>query len=169
MNYADARSQIQNGDCISVIGREGISAPLTRFFTGKYTHSGIAIWMEGGLWMFELNSGHNHLVPLSQLEQTDFDVFYPPVPSRSQVREEVLKELRNKVAYSLPAFIVIGLLEWLKLRVFVHARRELVCSGVVVKVYEACGWPERSRIISPTRLAEQLTLKLSVRHKDCLT
>lgn len=164
MDYATARSLIDDGDLIAVREHSGFLTPFTRFFTrSPVTHVGIALWMDGGLWMGELNGGKNHAVPLSQLSDTDFDVYYPPVPSRAKAREAVQEALRIKIPYAFGVLPVIGLLDWLRIKVFIHARKLLVCSGWCVMVYERAGWPERTRVLSPADLVAQLTLKLQVR------
>lgn len=164
MDYEAARPLIQDGDLVAVRETRGLLTPFTKFFTGSpVTHVGIALWTEDGLMMGELNSGHNHLVPLSQLSETDFDVHYPPVTRRDLVRQAVMGMLRVKVDYSVLAMLVIGLLDWVHIRVFLHARRRLVCSGWCVAVYEAAGWPERTRIMSPRELASLCVPKLQVR------
>lgn len=164
MDYTQARPLIQDGDLVAVRETHGFLAPLTRFFTrSPVTHAGIAIWLDGGLWMAELNGGKNHAIPLSQLQGTDFDVYNPPVVDRAAVRAATLAALRQKIGYGLAALVVIGILNWLQVKWFIHARRVLVCSGYCVMIYEAAGWPERSRIISPRELVEQLAPKLQVR------
>jgi hypothetical protein len=164
MNYSEAREHIFDGDLIAVQERHGILAALTRFFTrSPITHTGIALWIDGGLWMAELNSGRNHLVPLSQLSDVDFDVYDPPVPDRAAVRRETLEALRMKIPYGFIALVVIGMLCWWRSKVFVHWRRVIVCSGYCIMIYEKSGWSERSRQVSPGGLAEQLLIKLEVR------
>lgn len=164
MDYAQARNLIEDGDLIAVRGTHGALAAATRSATDSpVTHTGIAFWQADGLWMGELNGGGNHGVPLSQLEGTDFDVYYPPVPSRKKVRASLLAALRDKQPYGFLALPVIGLLNWLRIKVFIHWRQILVCSGWCVKVYEGAEWPERSRILSPAELVDLLVLKLEVR------
>lgn len=167
MDYAEARDLIEDGDLISVRGRRGILANVIRLVTrAPDTHSGIALWLDGGLWMSELNGGKNHAVPLSQLEATDFDVYHPPVGDRAAIRQAMLDQLRVSVHYGTPALLVIGLLDFFRINLFVHWRRIMVCSGYCVAAYEAAGWPEHSRMISPRKLASQLRLKLQVRNNQ---
>jgi hypothetical protein len=163
IDYATARPLIADGDCILVRETHGFLTPFTRFFSrSAYTHAGIALWMDDGLWMAELNSGKNHAVPLCQLSNTDFDVYHCPVDREAAVIA-TLDALHSKISYGIAALFVIGLLNWLRITVFLHARKILVCSGYVVAIYEAAGWSERSRMISPQELATQLKLKIEVR------
>jgi len=164
MDYAEARSLIEDGDLISVRRKHGFLVFWIRFFTrAPDTHSGIAIWLHDGLWMAELNAGRNHAVPLSQLERTDFDVYYPPVEDRAAIRTAVLDQLRVTVNYGVLALLVIGVLDFFRLDVFVHWRRIMVCSGYCVAAYEKAGWSEHSRMVSPRKLASWLKPKLQVR------
>ncbi|MFZ6747417.1 hypothetical protein [Undibacterium sp. Ren11W] len=165
MNYQDARSQIEDGDVIAVRTAHSLFGKLTQFFTRKiYTHNGIAVWLDEGLWMVEINGGKNHAIPMSQLEGDDFDVFLPPQElTRSNIRKAALESLRVKVKYGLAAAFMIGLLGLLKLKTFVHWRKIIVCSGYCVAIYEEAGWQEHSRIISPGELADLLRLKLEIR------
>jgi hypothetical protein len=165
MNYQELRAQIEDGDLIATRIAHGLFGKLTQFFTRKvYTHCGIATWLDGGLWMVEINGGRNHAIPLSQLEDEDFDVFQPPQElDRQAIRKAALESMRVKVEYGFLAAFMIGLLGLLKLKVFVHWRKIIVCSGYCVAVYEKAGWSEHSRIISPGELADLLRLKLKIR------
>lgn len=154
---------IETGDGILVHAAHGLIGSLTQFFTySLYTHAGVAIWLGGRLYMAELNGGRNHLIPASQL--ADFDVYSRPEEiSRESAEAAVLSMLAHPIDYGFISFPVIGLLNFLGIKLFVHWRKILVCSGYVVAIYEAAGWSERSRVISPQELAEQLVIKLCVR------
>lgn len=163
MLYDIARDQIQTGDVIAVKERHGLLSMFTRFFTrSDYTHVGIAIWLHGGLWMAELNGGRNHIIPISQLSDVPYDVYHCPIEDRDRVEKAITDSLRVRIDYGFPALIPIGLLNFLDLKVFLHARQILVCSGYCVAVLEAAGWPEHSRLISPKELVQDLALKLQV-------
>lgn len=161
MRYEEARSMIRTGDCIAVRTAHGILGALTKILTrSQYPHVGIAIWIADRLYMAELNGGRNHLVPMSQL--IEFDVYACPA-GLVNVEEATLNALTFSIEYGYAAFVLIGLLNWLRIKVFVHWRKIIVCSGFCVAIYEAAGWPERSRQISPQELADQLEIKLEVR------
>jgi hypothetical protein len=164
IGYAQARQYIEDGDLIAVRGRNGLLAHLTRLLSrSPVTHTGIALWMGEALWMVELNSGKNHAIPVSQLDGMPFDVYDPPVPDRAAIRAATIAALRSKISYAFIALPVIGLLNLMQVKVLLHARRLLVCSGYCVLIYEVAGWPERTRILSPAELVAQLHLKLEVR------
>jgi hypothetical protein len=129
---------------------------MTQFFTrSPYTHVGVAVWEESGLYLAELNRGANHLTPMSQIAHKGFDVYAPPEQCRD-FREAVFSQLRVNAPYSILAAFVIGFLEFFRINIFVHWRKEMVCSGFVVAIYEAAGWEGPSRVISPGKLAKML-------------
>jgi len=162
-SYKEARNKIADGDLVAVRAAHGVLGYLTKFFTrSQYTHTGLAIWDEDGLYLAELNGGRNHKIPMSQLEHIDFDVYEKPHGLRN-IRSAITKWLRKPIDYGYLAFFAIGLLNWLKVKMFVPWRKILVCSGWCVAVYEEAGWPRRSRVISPQELTEELELKLQVR------
>ena len=162
MLYDEARSKIETGDAVLVSKAHSTLGRLTQFFTrSQYVHAGVAIWIGGHLYMAELNGGRNHLVPISQL--TKFDVYARPAAISAEAAEaSILAMLTYPIDYGFFSFPVIGLLNFLRIKVFIHWRKIIVCSGYVVAIYEGAGWPERSRVISPRDLADQLDLKFSV-------
>lgn len=163
MAYSAARNGIQTGDLIAVRDVHGILGRATQLAThSPYTHTGIAIWLGDRLFMADLNSGRNHLTALSQL--TDFDVFAPPPGlSRVKIERAVWDWLASPINYGFLAFVVIGLKCSLRLKVFIHWRKIVVCSGGSVQIYELAGWPEHSRMVAPGELAAELPFKLAVR------
>lgn len=160
MNYTEIRNQIQTGDLIAVRKAKTLFNRMTQFFTrGPYTHTGVAIWIGARLFMAEINDGRNHLVPISQLDQ--FDVYKAPA-GLTNIDEAIFYWLARPIDYGYLALGVIGLIEWLRLKVFVHWRRILVCSGFCVAIYETAGWPAHSRMVSPNELASELELRFAV-------
>lgn len=162
MLYDDARVHIRTGDLIAVRSVHSILTRLTQIVTrSPYTHIGVAIWLDGGLWMAELNGGRNHIIPMSQLRDTAFDVYKCPI-SEAAAREAILESLRVMVPYSPLAFLVIGFLDLFKIEIFVHWRKILVCSGYASKIYDIGKWGEHSYILSPRAIAALLDFRLSV-------
>lgn len=164
MNYDQARWQIETGDLVAVCGTRGLLTPFTRFFTrSNYTHVGIAFWMDGGLWMSEINGGANHAIPLSQLADMDFDVFHrPEAVTQPVILGAIRTALRRRIHYGYLSLPVIGFINYFRIKVFIHARQILSCAGYSVMTYEAAGWPECTRILSPQDLASMLQFKLAV-------
>lgn len=162
MMYNDYAPQINTGDLISIPTAHSWLGKATQFFTRKkYTHSGLAMWLGGELFMAELNGGRNHLVPILQLK--DFDVHECP-PGLQDIDGAIRQWLSYPVPYGFIAFVAIGLLNWLQIKLFVKWRNILVCSGYCVAIYQTAGWTKRvSRVISPGHLADELVPKLTVR------
>lgn len=161
MKYSDARPEIKTGDLIAVTKAHNWLGTLTQLVTrSPYTHVGVARWLDGGLYMAEINGGRNHLIPTSQL--TEFDVYEMPAGLQN-IEEAIDGMLRTSINYSFVAFIVIGLRDLLRLNMFIHWRETLVCSGYCVAIYEAAGWGEHNRMVSPGDLAAELKLKFEVR------
>lgn len=163
MDYAQARPLLETGDVIGVRHPKGLGK-YTQFFTSSdYTHVGVILRMANGVWMAELNSGRNHLIPLSQLKDHRFDVYYPPVSDRSKIRHAIHRWLRFQVEYGFIAFIAIGLMEYFKIKFVVRSKNLLVCSGYLVKIFQTAGWDSRiSPVQSPRELLSRLELKFEV-------
>jgi hypothetical protein len=165
MEYSQARGLIATGDLIAVRTASGLLGRATQFFTrGPYTHTGLALWLCGRLFMTEINGGRNHLVPLSQLNAVDFDVYaHPPELDPAALDAAIHEWLAARVDYGYLAFVAIGLLEWLRLKLTVPWRKILVCSGYCVANWESAGWHATcSRVVSPTKLAAQVRRKFTV-------
>lgn len=177
MRYEQARDLISTGDLIAVRDAATWLGRLTRRITGKpYTHTGVAKWIEGRLFIASLNSGYNHLSAVSHL--TDFDVFNAPIGlSRDMIDEAINNWLGERIEYGYLAFIAIGiecLTKWHRL--FDNWRSIVVCSGGSVMIYEMAGqlqkargrrvpqaWLRHSRQLSPGELADELLFKMAVR------
>jgi hypothetical protein len=169
MDYAAARNLIETGDLIAVRDVHGLTGRLTCLFTrSPHTHTGVAVWLGGRLFMADLNSGRNHLTAVSQL--SSFDVCYPPVPDRGAIERALFDWLAKPINYGYAAFVVIGLKCALRIKAFIHWRQIVVCSGGSVQIYEMAArllqgpaaWLEHSRMVSPGELVAELTRKLSV-------
>lgn len=165
MNYDEVRPLLETGDVIGVKRKDGTLAKLTQHFTeSDYTHIGIILKMTNGVWMAELNSGRNHLIPLSQLQDMQFDVYDPPsCLNRSHIRAAILRWLRFPVEYGFIAFVCIGLMDYFNIKFPVLSKNILVCSGYIVRIFQTAGWDERiSPFQSPAELLKMLHLKFKV-------
>jgi hypothetical protein len=163
MRYDEARPLIQTGDLIASRDVHGLIGRATQAFTrDPHTHTGVAVWLGERLFMADLNSGRNHLTAVSQL--ASFDVCDPPPGlARADIERAVYDWLAAPIEYGFLAFPVIGLKCALGLKVFIHWRKIIVCSGGSVQIFEKAGWPEHSRMISPGELVQDLGVKLQVR------
>jgi hypothetical protein len=134
--YADGRSAIADGDLIAVRGRRGVVPILTRWVTrSAYTHTAVAVWLDGGLWAAEINVGGNHLVPVSQLRDA-FDVYDCP-GDRAAVREVVLRRLRTARRYGVLDLFLIAARRLLG--VHLGNSQDEVCSEFSARVYVEAG------------------------------
>ena len=135
MRYQEILDQLQTGDVIMVMGREGALTPFTKFFTrSPYTHVGQVFQMGGEWWLHEINGGKNHAVPLAQLREDDFDVYHKPEQvDDAMLRAAIATMLQTRINYGFVALFVIGLFDYLRVQVFIHWRRILVCSGYIAK------------------------------------
>lgn len=169
MDYAQAREQIQSGDVIGVRDAHNILGRATQFFThDPHTHTGVAQWLGGRLFMADLNSGRNHLTALSQLNH--FDVYDPPAGlERPAIEVAAFDWLAKPISYGIAAFILIGLKCALHITAFIHWRKIVVCSGGTIEILERAAaimlaqgkqppaaWVEHNRMLSPGELVAEL-------------
>lgn len=168
MSYNEARIKIHDGDLISVFKAHGLFGWLTKFFTGQYTHTGIAIWMDGGLWLIETNGGGNHAIPLSQLQKYGFDVSSPPPGvTRMAARAHALAALRERETYGFFTTIVTGFVEFFRIPITINWRNGRHCAGLCVRIYDRAGWAAEDRgthtyVISPTKLTKRMMFRFRV-------
>lgn len=175
MDYAAARNLIRTGDLIAVRDVHGLLGRATTLFThSPYTHTGVAVWLGTRLFMADLNSGRNGLHAVSCLEK--FDVCTPPPGLPCTVIEAAIFDwLARPISYGYAAFVLIGLKCALRLKVFIHWRKIVVCSGGSVEIYEKAaaalkaatcvaipGWEDHDQMLSPGELVAQLPFKFSV-------
>jgi hypothetical protein len=177
MRYDQARPLISTGDLIAVRDSKSWLGRLIQRVTGNvYTHTGVAQWMDGQLYMASLNSGYNHLTRVSHL--AEFDVFNAPIGlGRDMIDKALDAWLEKRIEYGYASFVAIGL-ECITGRrnLFDNWRSVVVCSGGSVMIYEMAGelqmaqnrtvpaaWLRHSRQLSPGELAGELLFKLAVR------
>lgn len=168
LTYVEARSLILDGDLISIFKAHSLFNRATQFFTGEYTHTGVAVWIEGGLWLAETNGGGNHAVPLSQLQRSGFDVSEPPEGvDVSKIKSVVLDELREKEPYGYLAAFATGFVEYFGIPITINWRKGRHCSGLVSRIWDKSGWAEsagftHTYVISPTKLTRLMKFKFRV-------
>ena len=137
MTYDEARHQIRTGDVIGVRGRKGPLAWLTRLVTwSPYTHVGIALWVGGGLYLAEINGGGNHLIPMSQIAHTGFDVVRCPAHP-ADVPYAIETQLHDHQGYGFGTLVTIA-----ARRVFgvELAGDGAVCSSYAATILTLAGW-----------------------------
>lgn len=142
MTYEELRDQVLDGDLVAVRSSRSLLGKVTRWVTkSPYTHTAVALWLEGGLWIAQMDGIQNALVPLSQYSDTPFDVYRCPVP-RDAIRQAVLEQLRLKVRYGWADIAYIGLHRVLGVPL-PPEDDDFVCSSYSAAAYIAAGWGAR--------------------------
>lgn len=142
MTYHEVRAQVLDGDLVAVRSTRSLLGKVTRLVTkSPYTHTAIALWLEGGLWIAHMDGAQNALVPLSQYADTPFDVFNCPV-RRDVVRQVVLEQLRAKVSYGWADVAYIGLHRLMGVPL-PPEDDDFVCSSYSAAAYILAGWGAR--------------------------
>lgn len=168
ITYQEARLKIHDGDLISVFKAKSLFNRVTQIFTGPYVHVGVAIWLEGALWIAEINGGGNHAIPLSQLQKYGFDVSEPPKGVvLEKLKIEILAALRDRESYGFFTTIVTGFIEFFSIPITINWRKGRHCAGLVVKIYDRAGWADadggtHSYVVSPTKLTKMMQFKFRV-------
>lgn len=139
MNYEKARALIEDGDLVAVKSSHGGLPAVTRWVTrSPYTHTAVALWLDGGLWAAEMNAGGNVLVPLSRYADTDFDVYGCPV-DRAKARLWTLELLRGRIDYDLLDLVRVALHHLANFRLPPDTGG-MICSAYTANIYGFAGW-----------------------------
>lgn len=167
MSYAEIRGKIGDGDLVAVRSARSLLGKATLLAAGPYTHTAIALWLEGGLWVTEMDGVQNVLVPLSQYADASFDVFICQV-DRARVRQVILEELRGKVGYSWAD--VARLVAYFTLGVPLPASEPgmQICSSQSAWIWATAGWPGAAKLPSipwPSALVRALEAAPALRHE----
>lgn len=166
MNYKEIRPFLQTGDIVGVRHPENILGTATQYFTNSpYTHVGIIVRKRqgNGVWLAELNSGKNHLIPMSQLKDKQFDIFQCPVSNQTHIASSIDRWLRYPIHYGFKNFILIGLNSYIGVKIPPIFGDELVCSGFVLRILQTAGWDvDMSPLLSPGELLSNFVLKYQI-------
>lgn len=168
LSYSEARAFINDGDLISVFKAKSLFNHMTKAFTGEYVHVGGALWLDGGLWVTELNGGGIHAIPLSQLRSSGFDVSEPPkgvTPESARVATQ--EALRDPEPYGFLTAVATGFVEFFSIPITINWRNNRHCAGRMVRIYDRAGWAEadgqtHTYVISPTKLTKLMKFKFRV-------
>lgn len=140
MKYADLRPQVLDGDLIAVRNPVSLLGKMTVLVTrSPYTHTAVALWLDGGLWIAEMDGVGDVLVPLSQYADAPFDVYRCPV-DRALVRKAVLSQLRGKIGYGWAECLYIGLHKLFRVSIPPTGGAVEICSTLSAAAYRAAGW-----------------------------
>lgn len=146
MRYDDARALIDTGDLIGVRRRSGPLAVLTRLITGSdYTHTGIALWCGGRLFLAQINGGGAGFAPLSQFVDFGFDVYDCPT-DKNEVERVIWDKFAVRVGYAFIILIRIALHILFKLPPPKDADGDEICSSISYRVYLLAGWNPRREL-----------------------
>lgn len=139
MRYEHARQCIRTGDLIAVKRRSGPLAIATRIITASdYTHTGVAIWLQGRLLMAHINGGGASLVPVSQELEFGFDVFRCPVNPLTVYRI-IFRLLGKRISYSF--YQLYRILLFIKLGIPLPKQgKDYICSALSAHIYLTAGW-----------------------------
>jgi hypothetical protein len=159
VNYAQARPLIKNGDMVAVRSNHGGFPALVRAVTGSpYTHTAVALWLEGGLgagtscnaavpgghdpcglYIAEMDGAKAVLVPLSQYADSNLDIFDCPVDGEA-AKAAALAMLRQRIDYDYADLLRIAAWRLLRLPLPAEDKNGLVCSALTARVFLAAGW-----------------------------
>lgn len=140
MKYSEIRDGIKTGDLIAVKKRSGFLAVATRLVTkSPYTHTGIAVWVGDRLLLAQTNAGGCNIVPLSQEEVYEFDVFDCPV-NRDEVEKIVWDMLGKRIPYGYVDLARIFGLFVLGIPLPKDDGPDMVCSALSAMMYKKAGW-----------------------------
>lgn len=154
LTYQHARDEIQTGDLIALRGTRGLFAWLIRIITGSpYTHTGIAIWINGRLLVVETRQGPASLVPVSHYAHDDFDVFRAPLDCKQLAlgsREVILNSIGALRAYAWGDIVRVALHELIGVPLPKPAADRLICSSLSEYIYRRLGWQPENLPSIPT-------------------
>ncbi|MBN3779948.1 hypothetical protein G3O06_20640 [Burkholderia sp. Ac-20345] len=144
MKYADARSQIQDGDLIAVRSRTGVMPALIRTVTqSPYTHTAVAVWVGSDdarrLLVAESNEGGCSLSPLSHYADIDFDVFPCPV-DRPAALAHLWGLVGEPIAYGYVDLLRIAGNRLLGVPLPPPDTERLICSALSARIFQDAGW-----------------------------
>jgi hypothetical protein len=138
--YARARGRIETGDLIAVRGQHTPLAWATRLLLQTpYTHTGLAIRIEGRLLIAEMEPIGNVLSPLSRYRDTPFDVFDCPV-DRVKVRAQIMQDIGEDIDYDWGDLARIAWSRVSGLPRGAEGDGALICSAASARAWLAHGW-----------------------------
>lgn len=158
--YDEARPHIADGDLIvlrSPWWHSPLAAATRLLLWTPYTHTSVALWLEGRLWVAEMWRDGNCLVPLSQYRDTPFDVFACPAEG-AVVKAVLLEDLGAEIDYDWRDLARIAAHRLVGWPLPAHEDERLVCSAWSARAYLAAGWrPEGLHsLVAPDDLAAAL-------------
>ena len=147
MKYEAIRTQIKTGDVVAIHGR-GLLPTVIRLVQkigglgdlSTITHTGVAWWIEGRLYMIEMDGLYNVLRPLSQYINQDIPVSIYQCPVSNAMAAQFERATANMIRYSLFDLLRIGLRLLSGGKNRHDNERNLVCSTFVARWLQWAGW-----------------------------
>ena len=129
--YLDIRDQIKDGDLIGVKRKDGFLPNMIRLVSRKpYTHVAIAIWQDKRLYAAGMLGCGNVLIPLSQYQGINFDIYPNPKKSESneeEARQSITDMMGVHIPYAFVDLVFTAIREWFKLDLG-HSNKRLYLS-----------------------------------------
>lgn len=151
--YSGIRDQASNGDLISISGTSFISLMIRAITFGKLSHTAMLIWIDGGLWVYEIREFVGiRFTPASlyikDLLDAGKNVYYSPAPDMVSSQPELVYKAAMSTRKATYGYTSLLTVLWSQLRDKPVATDALVCSLLAQRIYEACG-VKFKRLASP--------------------
>lgn len=148
MRYEDIRDQIADGDIMGV-SCKGLFWSLVKLVQrvaglgchASITHVGVAWWVNGRLYLVEMDGAHNVLRPVSQhiAEGSSVDVFLCPVSSDAMT-EQFDRATSEPIQYDRSDLLRIGLRLLFGIKTGSDGNAEMVCSTFALRWLQWASW-----------------------------
>jgi hypothetical protein len=149
MRYAEIREEIRNGDVLGV-SCQGLFWAIVRAVQrlaglgqyARFTHVGVAWWVNGRLYSVEMDGAHNVLRPVSQYiaEGSSVTVFRSPV-TQDAMQAQYDRATSEPIQYDYLDLLRIGLRLLLRIRTGTDGNGEMVCSTFASRWLQWASWP----------------------------
>jgi hypothetical protein len=154
MIYQQARKLIKTGDVIAICGNSLFSkiTKIVQRYAGlgefaNITHCGVAWWVEGRLYIVEMDGRHNVLRPLSQYAHKNLELRVYRVADQDLMIEQFDDATRYDIAYSFLDLVKIG---WRLIFggacINTSTDDSMVCSEFVARWLIKAGWVAPSQL-----------------------
>jgi hypothetical protein len=153
-------SCVKSGDTIAIRGNSFISKGIRKITHGNISHVGIAMWMDGRLWLVEMDGIKNVIIPLSQYSDTQMSLYDSPMGVPPNVNDFIWSHLQYERNYSWVNFFKLFLT--LLLSHTPHLPRSTlyseICTEFNMTFYRYLGWvsPIEGYSLPPDKFCEAL-------------
>lgn len=166
MRYAATRSKIKTGDLIAVHYSGGWFWWLVKkICRSDIVHVGLAVWLDGGLFVAEMQSGGNVLRPLSQ-QRSRFSVYRLDINS-DRIASLIMLSLRQHINYGYLNLIGLALRKLLNLNIG-YTRSAMTCGTFCLRFFRKFDtgiiW-QHSNHITPVDLVKNLNYQFTIEQR----